>query len=108
MQINPLIVDLNDFCEELCDEILIAMHFQELNKADIYIANAIAEIKGKKVAQDPFQQVADIYSLPRQEIINNTRDFANKCFKGIFPGDPETIKDLEFDQSEEQLPFLLE
>ena len=108
MDINPLIVDLNKYREELIDTIFIAMGFRELNKSDVHIANAIAEIKGCGVAQDPFQQVADLYSLNRREVVQNIRAFTNKCFKTFLPGGLKVIKDIEFDQSEKQLPFLLE
>lgn len=107
MDINPLIVGLDKYRDELIDTISIAISFRELNKADVYIANDIAEIKGKRIAQDPFQQVADLYSLPRKEVVKNIRNFANKCFKTLLPGDPKMIKDIEFDESEKQLPHLL-
>lgn len=103
MDINPLIADLNKYRDELIDTISIAMGFRELNKADVYIANEIVEINGEGVAQDPFQQVADIYNLPRKEVVQNVRNFTNKCFKTFLPGDPNLIKDIEFDQSEKQL-----
>lgn len=108
MDINFLIADLNKYRDELIDTISIAMGFQELNKADVYIANAIAEINGDGVARDPFTQVANIYSLPRQEVVQNIRNFAKKCFKTFLLGDPQSIKNIEFDQSEKQLPCHLD
>jgi len=103
MDINPLIADLNRYQDELIDSISIAMGFRELNLADIYVANAIAEIKGEVLSKDPFQQVADIYKLPRQEVVNNVRKFTNKCYKILLPGDYRLIKDIEFDNSRKQL-----
>ncbi len=99
MDINPLIADLSKYKEELIDSIQIAMGLKELSKADRYVAHDIAEIKGEKFSNDPFQQVANIYNLPRPEVVKNIRKFANREYKTFFPGDPEFVKDLEFDKS---------
>ncbi len=101
MDINPLIADLNKYKEELIDSIHIAIGLNELRKADRYIAHDIAEIKGEKHKSDPFQQVANIYNLPRQEVVEDIRKFTNRSYKTFLPVDPKFIKNLEFDTSEE-------
>ncbi|MCI5165300.1 MAG: hypothetical protein D3903_04235 [Candidatus Electrothrix sp. GM3_4] len=68
MDINPLIADLNKYRDELALSISIAFDLHELEKSDVYIANDIAEIKGESVSSDPFQQVGDLYNLPRKEV----------------------------------------
>ena len=108
MDINPLIADLNKYRDELIDNISIAMGLHELNKADVYMANDIAEIKGESVSSDPFQQVGDLYNLPRKEVVQNIRKFTNKCYKDEFRIGSLKPKDIEFDQSEEQLACHLE
>ena len=97
MDINPLITDLNKYKEELIDSIHIAIGFNELHKADRYVAHDIADIKGEQHSNDPFQQVANLYNLPREEVVKNIRAFTNKEFKTILSGDPKLIKDIEFD-----------
>ena len=96
MDINPLIADLKKYEEELEDSIFIAIGFNELELADRYIANGIAEIKGEKHSDTPFHQVAELYSLPVDEVIQNIRDFINNGFKKMLLGDPPSIKDIQF------------
>src|ERR1035438_7564781 len=81
MDINPLIADLIKYKEELLDTIENALWFKELNKADVYVANSIAEIKGEKQSDEPFQQVAMLYSLPLEEVVCNIRSFTNKGYR---------------------------
>jgi len=71
MDINPLIVDLNKFKEELIGSIQIAIGLKELHNADRFVAHDIAEIKGESHSSDPFQQVAILYNLPRDEVVEN-------------------------------------
>ena len=99
MDINPLLADLNKYKKELIDSIHIAIGFNELHKADRYVADDIAEIKGEKRSNDPFQQVANLYNLPREEVVNNIRMFTSKEYKTFLPGDPKLIKDIEFDSA---------
>ncbi|MCI5165303.1 MAG: hypothetical protein D3903_04250 [Candidatus Electrothrix sp. GM3_4] len=108
MDINPLIADLNKYRDELALSISIAFDLHELEKSDVYIANDIAEIKGEGATIDPFQQVADLYNLPRKEVVQNIRKFTNKCYKDEFRIGSLEPKDIEFDQSEEQLACHLE
>lgn len=96
MDINPLIADLRKYEEELEDSIFIAIGFNELELADRYVANGIAEIKGEQHSDTPFKQVAKLYKLPLEEVIQNIRDFTNKGFKKTMLGDPSSIKDIEF------------
>jgi len=97
MDINPLIVDLKEYGEELEDSIVIAIGFDELELADRHIAHAIAEIKGKKYSESPFRQVAELYNLPEEEVVKKIRDFINKRYKEeLFYGDPATFNDIEF------------
>jgi len=100
MDINPLITDLNKYKKELIDSIKIALGFKDLRKADRYVAHDIAEIKGETHSSDPFQQVANLYGLPREEVAENIKQFTNKGFKTLLPGDPKHIKDIEFDSDE--------
>ncbi len=101
MDINPLIADLNKYRDELALSISIAFDLHELEKADVYIANDIAEIKGELATEgDPFQQVADLYNLPRKEVLQNIRRFTNDCYKDEFRVGSLIPKDIEFDQSE--------
>ena len=99
MDINPLIADLKKYKEELNDSIQIALGFNELHKADRYVAHDIAEIKGEQHSDDPFQQVANLYNLPIEEVVKNIRTFTNDEFKIFFPGDPRLIKNIEFDSN---------
>jgi hypothetical protein len=99
MDINPLIADLNKYKEELIASIQIAIGFNESHKADRYVAHDMAEIKGEQLSNDPFQQVANVYNLPREEVVKNIRTFTNKEFKRLLPGDPKLIKDIEFDST---------
>ena len=101
MDINPLIADLNKYKEELIDSIHIAIGLNELRKADRYVAHDIAEIKGEKHKSDPFQQVANIYNLPREEVIENIRQFTNKEYKTNFLGNLAQYKDIEFGKDSE-------
>ena len=97
MDINPLIVDLKKYNDELEDSIMIAMGFKELELSDRYIANMIAEIKGEDHSETPFQQVAELYNLPFDEVVKNIRDFINKAYKQeLMFGDPVYIKDFKF------------
>jgi len=96
MDINPLIADLNKYKDELIDSIKIAIGFNELQNADRYVAHDMAEIKGELHLSDPFQQVANLYNLPREEVLENIRTFTNKGVKTLMPGDPKLIKDIEF------------
>ncbi len=97
MDINPLIIDLKKYADELEDTIMIAMGFKELELSDRYIANMIAEIKGEDHSETPFQQVAELYSLPFDEVVKNIRDFINKAYKEeLMFGDPVYIKDVKF------------
>ena len=97
MDINPLIADMNKYKEELIASIQIAIGFNELHKADRYVAHDMAEIKGEQHSNDPFQQVANLYNLPREEVLTNIRTFTNREFKTLLAGDPKLIKDIEFD-----------
>ena len=81
MDINPLIADLNKYKEEILDVIEIAIQFNELNKSDAYVASHIAEIIVGKATDRPFQLVANLYSLPIQEVVNNIRYFTNRAYK---------------------------
>jgi hypothetical protein len=63
----------------------------------IPVAHDMAEIKGEQHSNDPFQQVANLYNLPREEVLKNIRTFTNKEFKTLLPGDPKLVKDIEFD-----------
>ena len=96
MDINPLIADLKKYEEELEDSISIAIGFNELELADRYVAHDIAEIKGELHSNTPFKQVANLYKLPLEEVIENIRDFTNKVFRKMLVGDPSSIKDIEF------------
>ncbi len=96
MDINALIVDLKKYEDELIDSIHIASGFGELELADRYIANGIAEIKGEKHSDTPFHQVAELYNLSLNEVIQNIRDFTNKGYKSVQYGDPAYFKDIEF------------
>jgi hypothetical protein len=96
MDINPLIVDLKKYEDELLDSIHIASGFGELDLADRYVAHDIAEIKGEKHSDTPFHQVAELYNLPVDEVIQNIRDFINNGFKKMLLGDPPSIKDIQF------------
>ena len=96
MDINALIVDLKKYEDELIDYIQIASGFGELELADRYIANGIAEIQGEKHSDTPFHQVAELYTLPLNEVIQNIRDFTNKGYKSVQYGDPAYFKDIEF------------
>ena len=97
MDISPLIADLNKYQEELISSIQIAIGFNELHKADRYVAHDMAEIKGEQHSSDSFQKVANLYNLPREEVVKNIRTFTNKGFKTLLLGDPKLIKDIEFD-----------
>ena len=97
MDINPLISDLKKYKEELLDTIEIAMGINELNKADVHIAHAIAEIKGELDSTHPFHQVANIYNLPLLEVVKNIRDFTNKGYKSFLIFDPQDVPDIDFD-----------
>ena len=97
MDINPLISDLKKHKEELLDTIEIAMGFNELNKADVHIAHAIAEIHGELQSSHPFHQVADIYHLPLEEVVINIRDFTNKGYKSFLIFDPMDVPDIVFE-----------
>ena len=99
MDINPLITDLNKYKEELIDSILIAIGLNEFHRADRYVAHDMADIKGEKYSDDPFQQVANLYNLPREEVVKNIRTFTNKEYKTLWPGDLKLIKDIEFDSN---------
>jgi hypothetical protein len=99
MDINPLIADLNKYKEELIDSILIAIGLNELHRADRYVAHDMADIKGEKYSDDPFQQVANLYNLPREEVVKNIRTFTNKEYKTLWPGDLKLIIDIEFDSN---------
>jgi hypothetical protein len=50
----------------------------------------------KSKSSDPFQQVANLYNLPREEVLENIRTFTNKEVKTLMPGDPKLIKDIKF------------
>jgi hypothetical protein len=103
MDINPLISDLKKYKEELLDTIEIAMGFDELNKADVHIAHAIAEINGEVDSSRPFHQVADIYNLPLQEVVSNIRDFTNKGYKSFLIFDPQDVPDIDFESDMDSL-----
>lgn len=96
MDINPLIADLKEYEEELEDSISIAIGFNELELADRYVAHDIAEIKGELHSNTPFHQVAELYRLPVDEVIQNIRDFTSKGFKKMLIGDQSSIKDIDF------------
>ena len=96
MDINPLIADLNKYKEELISSIEIAIGLNELHKADKYVAHDMVEIKGKKFLNDPFMQIAYLYSLPREEVVINIRAFTNKEYKSLFPFDPRIIEEINF------------
>ena len=96
MDINPLIADLNKFEEELIDSIQIAIGLNELHNADRFVAHDIEEIKGELHSSDPFQQVAILYNLPREEVVENIRQFTNKEYKINFLGNLAQYKDIEF------------
>ena len=102
MDINPLIADLNKYKDELIDSIKIAIEFNELQNADRYVAHDMAEIKGQLHSSDPFQQVANLYNLPREEVLENIRTFTNKEVKTMMPGDPKLIKDIKFKPNGEE------
>ena len=102
MDINPLIADLNKYKDELIDSIKIAIGFNELQNADRYVAHDMAEIKGQLHSSDPFQQVANLYNLPREEVLENIRTFTNKEVKTLMPGDPKLIKDIKFKPNGEE------
>lgn len=101
MDINPLIADLNKFKEELIDSIQIAIGLNELHNADRFVAHDIAEIKGELYSSDPFQQVANLYNLPREEVVENIRQFTNKEYKINFLGNLAQYKDIEFGKDAE-------
>lgn len=96
MDINPLIVDLIKYEEELLDQIENAMHYNELRTSDEYVACGIAEIKTGKVSDNPFQQLASLYSLPLEEVVNNIRTFTNKGYKTEIMGN-FVDKDIDFE-----------
>ena len=97
MDINPLIADLKKYKEELLDTIEIAMGFNELNQADIYIAKCIIEIHGELDYTHPFSRVANIYNIPINEVIKNIRYFTNKGYKSFLIFEPHDIPDIEFE-----------
>jgi hypothetical protein len=97
MDINPLIADLNKYQDELIDSIMMAVWFKELHRADRFVADSIAEIKGQKHSIDPFKQVADIYDLPFDEVVINIRRFTNKAYKTLLFGNPKLYGDINFD-----------
>jgi hypothetical protein len=103
MDINPLISDLKKYKEELLDTIEIAMGFDELTKADVYIAHAKAEINGEWDSPRPFHQVADIYHLPLDEVVANIRDFTNKGYKSFLIFEPQDVPDIDFDSDMDSL-----
>ncbi len=97
MDINPLIVDLKEYGDELEDSIMIAIGLKELELADRHIANAIAEIKGENYSETPFHQVSELYNLPVDEVVKNIRDFVNKRYKNeLIFGTSASIRDIEF------------
>ncbi len=101
MNTNPLRADIYKYREELALSVSIAVEAHELEKSDIYLANKIAEIKGDETtATDPFQQLADLYNLPREEIVQDIRKYANACYKNKFRTGNLEPNDIEFDQSE--------
>jgi hypothetical protein len=102
MDINPLIADLNKFKEELIDSIQIAIGLNELHNADRFVAHDIAEIKGELHSSDPFRQVANFYNLPREEVVENIRQFTNKEYKLNFLGNLAQYKDIEFGKDTER------
>lgn len=102
MDINPLIADLKKYEEELEDSISIAIGFNELELADRYVAHDIAEVRGELHSSTPFKQVANLYKLPIEEVIQNIRDFTKKRFKKMLIGDPSSIKDIEFKDNIEE------
>jgi hypothetical protein len=97
MDINPLISDLIKYKDELIDTIDNAIYYKELKKSDEYVCHSIAEIKGEYHSDTPFQQVADLYRLPLEEVVKNIRDFTNKTYKTeIMEGFINT--DIDFDE----------
>lgn len=80
----------------MIDSIQIASGFGELDLADRYVASGIAEIRGENHSDTPFHQVAELYSLPVDEVIQNIRDFTNKGYKCVQYGDPVYFKDIKF------------
>jgi len=96
MDINPLIVDLLKYEDELIDSIQVASGLGKLDLAVRFVANGIAEIKGENHSDTPFHQVAELYSLPVDEVIQNIRDFTNKGYKSVQYGDPAYFKDIKF------------
>lgn len=101
MDINPLIADLNKFKEELIDSIQIAIGLNELHNADRFVAHDIAEIKGELHSSNPFRQIANLYNLPREEVIVNIRKFTNKEYKTNFLGNLAQYKDIKFGKDSE-------
>jgi GTPase involved in cell partitioning and DNA repair len=97
MDINPLIVDMKKYKEELIDSISIAVGFNELDIADEYVAHDIAEIKGLLHSNQPFQQISDLYGLPIEEVIENIQSFTNKEYKNNFHVvESKHVKDISF------------
>ena len=101
MDINPLISDLNKYKDELFDCLEIAIGFNELTRADEYIARGIAEIKGECHSEMPFHQVARLYKLPLIEVVCNIRYFANKAYKCEFMRFLDNVEDIDFESEKE-------
>ena len=95
MDINPLIVELNKYEEELEDSIDIALGLGELTESDIHVAHDLLEIKGKAMAENPFQEIAVLYDIPIDEVIRNIRHFINKIIQSRFEG-IMVIDDIKF------------
>ena len=83
MDINPLIIDLKKYEDQLIDSIQIASGFGELKLADRH-------------SSTPFHQVAELYNLPLDEVIRNIRNFTNKGYKSVQYGDPAYFRGIEF------------
>ncbi len=98
MDINQLMLDLIKFKEDLSDSMLIAIGLNELNKTDLHVAHDIVDINGESYSNDPFQQIANLYKMPRNEVIEIIRDFTNEEYNISFLGNKAQYFKIEFEK----------
>lgn len=96
MDMNPLSADLVKHKGDLLDHIENAMHRDELKISDVYVARGIADIKVGKCSHKPFQQVANLYSLPLEEVVRTIRSFTNNAYKSDIM-EENSVPDIDFE-----------